>query len=199
VDEFLERRRVPIIVALLIIIAGGVFVLVTRWPRLSSSTGQSGFSSSKLSQPTLPAIRTVEKQLKVYVTGGVLHPGVYSFKDGDRVEDAIEAAGGLAEGADATRLNMAQRLRDEGQIVVPLKSDTPIPGSASPAQAGKVNINAASAAQLEALPGIGDTYAQRIVEHRTKNGPFQKTTDLVDKKLIPQSTFEKIRDLIDVQ
>jgi comEA protein len=199
VDEFLERRRVPIILLLLVIIASGAAVLVVRWPRLPSASGQAGVSPSRLSQATLPAVRTVERQLKVYVIGAVLHPGVYTFRDGDRVEDAIKAAGGASEEADLSHLNLAQRLRDEGQVVVPLKSNTPVAGTPSAVQAAKLNINAASRAELESLPGIGATYAQRIVDYRTQHGLFQKMTDLVDAKLIPQSTFDKIKDLVDVK
>ena len=131
------------------------------------------------------------------------HPGVYPFRDGERVEDALKAAGGALADADLSRLNLAQRLRDEGYIVVPRVGETPVAGSSSSGssssgQSGKININTATLAQLDALPGIGATYAQRIVDYRAKNGPFQKVSDLADMKLIPQSTLDKIKDLIDL-
>ena len=207
-DDFLERWRIQIIAVLLVVIGVGIIVLLARWPRLSSSVAEAGSAPSKLPQTVLPAIRTAEpRQLKVYVTGAVMRPGVYTFRDGDRVEDALKAAGGATADADLSRLNLAQRLRDEGYVTVPRKSDTPVLAPtfssasgpvSSPAASGKVNINTASLAELDALPGIGATYAQRIIDYRTKNGPFQTINDLVSKKIVPQSTFDKMKDLIAV-
>jgi competence protein ComEA len=124
-------------------------------------------------------------------------------KEGDRVEDAVKAAGGPTADADIARLNLAQRLRDEGQVIVPRLDETPAASKSGSAQSSgesrKININSASAAELDALPGIGATYSQRIMDYRTKNGPFKKIEDLKDKKIIPAATFEKIKDLIDVR
>lgn len=193
-DDFLERRRVPIIVFLLIVIAAGLIVIYTRWPRTPSGLG------SLRSPEGASAISTVERGVTVHVAGAVHQPGVYTLRDGQRVQDAITAAGGATDDADLSRLNLAQRLRDEGYILVPGKSDTPVAAaSAAPAAGAPLNINTATRTQLDALPGIGATYAQRIIEHRDKNGPFQKTTDLVTLKLLPQSTFDKIKDRIDVK
>jgi competence protein ComEA len=201
-DDFLQRWRIQIVAFLLVVIAGGVVVLVARWPRSTGMT-ELAVQTGRSTQATLPAIRTVERQLKVYVVGEVRQPGVYTFRDGERVEDAIKAAGGATADADLSRLNLAQRLRDEGYITVPNKNPTPVPasGSSSPAspQSGKVNLNTAALAQLDALPGIGATYAQRILDYRAKNGPFQRADDLVTLKIIPQSTFDKIKDVVDVK
>jgi competence protein ComEA len=205
--EFVERWRVPIALVLIVAIISGLAVLYIRWPRgPASSTVRSLLTTDAGNQTPFPIVRTPEPRqssLKVYVTGEVAHPGVYSFRAGERVEDALKAAGGATADADLTRLNLAQRLEDEGYIFVPRLATTPLPtgGSVpvSPAQNSRVNLNTASLAELDALPGIGATYAQRIVDYRTKNGPYQRIQDLVDKKLIPQSTFDKIKDLIDVR
>jgi competence protein ComEA len=121
------------------------------------------------------------------------------LRDGQRVDDAIRAAGGATEDADLTHLNLAQRLRDEGYILVPDKSAAATTPSSSSQPGALCNINTATLAQLDALPGIGATYAKRILDYRTSNGPFQKTSDLVTLKLVPQSTFDKVKDLIDVK
>lgn len=210
-DDFLERWRVLIIAVLLVLIAGGLVVLYVRWPRVSSLATRSGLPASLSPQAGAPLVKTAEPRqtgLKIYVTGAVARPGVYPFRDGERVEDALKAAGGALADADLSRLNLAQRLRDEGYIVVPRQGETPVAGasgdlsSSSPSssgQSGKVNINTATLAQLDALPGIGAVYAQRILDYRTQNGPFQKVSDLADMKLIPQSTLEKLKDAIDVR
>jgi competence protein ComEA len=206
-DDILERWRIPIVGFLVLVIVAGLIVLIVRWPRQSSlDAGVAGSlpTPARSIQTDYPVITTPTARvpvLKVYVAGAVATPGVYTFHDGDRVEDAVKLAGGATVDADLSRINLAQRLRDEGQILVPRQSDTPVPGATGAmlpaAQNGKLNLNSASLAQLDALPGIGATYAQRIVDYRTKNGSFQKTTDLVDKKIVPQSTFDKIKDQIE--
>jgi competence protein ComEA len=200
VDDFLERRRAPIIVGLSVVIVLGIAVIYLRWPR---QTPAGALAPSRSAAMTPVVIRTVTPRvIKVYVTGAVVSPGVYSFRDGDRVEDAIQAAGGALGGADLSGLNLAQRLRDEGYIVVTMPGATPgadassITPGISPT--GKVNINTATAKELETLPGIGATYAQRIVDYRTRNGAFQRPQDLVEDKIVPSATYDKIKDLIAV-
>lgn len=195
-DDILQRWRFPIIGILLLITVSGAAVLFVRWPRAPEVT---------VSAPT-----TRSPSLRVAVSGAVVQPGVYAFYEGDRVQEALAAAGGPTADADLDKLNLAQRLRDEGQVVVPRRAaQAAAPDeAATPADTGQrsgtvsqatVNINTASAAALEALPGIGPVYAQRIIEHRTKNGPFQHTGELKDKKLVPNATYDKIKDLIDVK
>ncbi len=202
----LERLRFPIMLVLILIIAAGLLSLYERWPRvppLIIITPTPHESASRMGASTTPTPRQVT--IKVHVAGAVVRPGVYSFNEGDRVEDAVRAAGGPTADADLTHINLAQRLGDEGQVIVPRIGETPVPmvsgsGSASSSsQSRKVNINTATASALEALPGIGPTYAKSIIDYRTKNGPFQRIEDLKDKKIIPAATFEKIKDLIDVR
>ncbi|HWQ27426.1 MAG TPA: ComEA family DNA-binding protein [Dehalococcoidia bacterium] len=137
------------------------------------------------------------RPIVVYVTGAVARPGVYTLRDGDRVEQAVAAAGGFAEDADPERINLARRLRDEDQVTVP-RSGQPLPAptdsAASPA--APLDLNVATAAQLEALPGIGEVYASRIVESRATDGPFASPDDLVARKLIPAATLERIRPYV---
>lgn len=148
--------------------------------------------------------------IHVYVSGAVAHPGVCVLSWDSRVEQAIAAAGGGTEDADLVRVNLAQRVHDEQQIYVPCKSElvtpilpTPAPqrtSNGAPSPPGqKININTASASELEALPGIGPVLAQRIVEHRDANGPFKTTADVKKVNGIGDSIFERIKDLIAVE
>ena len=121
-DDFLERWRVPIIFVLIVLIVGGLVLLYVRWPRAPSVATRSGLGFTITPQAGIPSVKTSEPRqtaLKVYVSGAVATPGVYTFRDGDRVEDALKSAGGALADADLSRLNLAQRLRDEGYIVVP--------------------------------------------------------------------------------
>ncbi|UCC78166.1 MAG: ComEA family DNA-binding protein [Anaerolineales bacterium] len=123
------------------------------------------------------------------------------------MEDAVAAAGGGAADADLSRVNLALRLRDEQQIYVPGHAEavTPVLPTAPPLTSSthtsrtpgqKININTASAAELEALPGIGPVLAQRIIDYRQANGPFGRLEDIKKVKGIGDKTFEDLKDLI---
>lgn len=125
-------------------------------------------------------------ELRVSVVGAVLRPGVVTAAPGDRVADAIAQAGGIAPDADLTAVNLARRLADEDQIVVPLI------GEREPL----IDINSASASELKTLPGIGPVYAAAIVAERERGGPFLTTDDLVLRGALPQHVYVNVRDLI---
>lgn len=130
--------------------------------------------------------------LIVYVSGAVAAPGVYTLPEGSRVEAAIQAAGGFAPGAEAENINLAVVLIDGQQINVPGIVET------SHVNIGRVNINTASAAELDALPGIGPTTAQAIVDYRLQNGPFQVIQDIQNVPGVGPATFALIQDFINV-
>jgi competence protein ComEA len=134
--------------------------------------------------------------IRVHVAGAVMDPGVHELRAGDRLVEAIAAAGGPAPDAAIDSLNLARRVRDEERIDIPrLGSADPGP---PPLAGGRLDINTASAAQLDSLPGIGEAYSRRIVDSRSVDGPYESTRDLLDRKLIPVSVFEQVRDLITV-
>lgn len=130
--------------------------------------------------------------LTVYVSGAVAAPGVYSLPEGSRVDAAILAAGGFVSGAELESINLAALLEDGQQITVPGIIDT------SHINAGRVNINIASALELDALPGIGPTTAQAIVDYRLLHGPFEFIQDIQKVPGIGPATFERIKDFITV-
>jgi len=136
----------------------------------------------------------------VHLSGEVIAPGMYRLPAGARIEDVLKAGGGPTGEGDIQRLNLAARLADGQQIVVPRRID-PILGAltASPSPVpGRVNINRASVAELDRLPGVGPVTAQRIVAYREQHGAFTAVEQLRDAKLVNAATFEKIKDLIDI-
>jgi len=194
VTEWLARYRGYILIVLLnLIILGVVVVFLTRpEPKTIAVT-----PATPLPEPTPAPAR-----IMVYVSGAVQSPGVYELPDGTRVDDAVKAAGGPAADADLARINLAKRLRDEEQVYVPRVGEVnpPVPpaGTAGGSSGGKVNINTATAAELETLPGIGPALAQRIVDYRTANGPFARVEDIKKVSGIGDKMFERIKDLITV-
>lgn len=140
--------------------------------------------------------------IEVYITGAVVQPGVYQMRDGDRVIDVLYEAGGSTQDADLQSVNLALRLRDEDQVLVPRVGEAASISGARSNVAGvvnsKIDINRATALELDALPGIGEVYSERIVASRLSDGPFVTADELVERRIIPGSTLDQIRDLIAV-
>jgi competence protein ComEA len=130
--------------------------------------------------------------LTVYVSGAVATPGVYDLPDGSRVVAAVQAAGGLLPGAETTNINMATLITDGQQINIPGIVDT------SHVNVGRVNINTATLEQLDALPGIGPTTAQSILDYRLQHGPFQVIQDIQNVPGIGPATYAQIQAYINV-
>lgn len=139
----------------------------------------------------------------VHILGAVAVPGLYELHEGDRAVDAVAAAGGFAEGADQSQLNLARFVTDGEQIVVPVvgAAPPPAPGAVTgggAAVAGKVNINTADAAALETLPRVGPAMAARIIEWRETNGRFTAVEDLMSVTGVGEKTFDSLKDLVTV-
>ena len=144
----------------------------------------------------------------VHVIGAVPRPGLYEFTEGARVQDAIDAAGGILAEANINAVNLAALLEDGQQLDIPYKDGSaPTAGanvdlpSSTEEPAGNpdvelVNINTAMLEELDALPGIGPTTAQKIIDYRTEHGPFAAIEDIMNVSGIGLSTFENIRELI---
>jgi competence protein ComEA len=139
------------------------------------------------------------QQFVVYVCGAVKNPGVYTFEEGQRVCDAIEAAGGMKKKAATEALNLARELVDGEQIIVPTKkeqTDLAEAAAEGAATSGKVNINTASKEELMTLSGIGEAKAQSILSYREKNGSFSSIEDIMKIDGIKEGVFSKIEDSI---
>ena len=147
---------------------------------------------------------TQETVIFVDIKGTVKNPGVYQMKAGDRVKDALEAAGGLTDEADSQKVNLAKRLEDQMVIVVPKVGEEAeeIPAGATSkeeAKEGKVNINTATVEELKTLKGVGEKKAEAIIEYRKKNGSFQTKEDLMKVRGIGKKLFESFQERIVTQ
>ena len=116
----------------------------------------------------------------VYIDGGVTVPGAYPFTTSDSIATLVQAAGGLKDDASLSEVSL----------------DVPVPGASLQTQ--RVNINRADVWLLQALPGIGETLANRIVDYRQQNGPFRHTSELTGVSGIGETLYEKIEDLITI-
>ena len=183
-----------------------VAALVLAWFLLRTPTGPpteevlplasagAGVSSSATTASTSPAA------LYVHAAGAVAHPGVYRLPPGARVTDVLDAAGGPTPDADVDQLNLAAPVSDGERIYVPRVGESVAVASAasSSAPVGPLDLNTATLEQLDALPGIGPTTAQAIIDERDRRGGFRSVDDLLDVRGIGPAKLEAIRDLVRV-
>lgn len=152
-----------------------------------------------------------ETPVVVDVKGAVKRPGVYALPAGSRVVDAVNEAGGFLEEADPERINLAQPLTDGMAFRVPFKGEEEVPNdgpaaafssgtgiSGGAGMAAKININTATAAELDTLPGIGPAKAEAIIQYRTEHGPFRHVDELLEVPGIGEKTLQNLRELITV-
>jgi len=136
---------------------------------------------------------TVPDSIVVHVSGAVERPGLVTLAVSARVAEAIAGAGGAVVGADLGGLNLAASVRDGDQIVVPpMGASSPVAGAADRG----IDLNRATAAELEALPGVGPVLAGRIVAYRDLHGPFTAVEDLLDVGGIGEAKLAAMRDAI---
>jgi competence protein ComEA len=177
------------------ILAAVVAIVAISWRRPRSQAEPLIIATAS---PSTQATAT-QHPVRVYVSGAVEHPDVYTLPPGSIVKDAIVAAGGAAADADLDAVNLALPLSDALQVHVPRQGEAshprPLQGSPSPG-GSQVDLNTAGAAELETLPGIGPALAQRIVDYRQTHGPFQTIEDIMQVSGIGPATFDKIKALI---
>src|SRR3989344_697826 len=185
----------------LVVITGGIFLLLL------------GLRIGLFPQSDAPKVEFVENtqsatksaQIKVEVAGAITRPGVYTLTSGSRVEELLQLAGGLADIADfewvAKNVNLAAKLTDSSKIYIPKLGETAVVQGATAFDTYDqtlskpiININSASKAELDTLPGVGEVTAQKIISGR----PYQTVEELLSKKAVNQSTFEKIKESITV-
>jgi competence protein ComEA len=196
----LERRElISLVVVGALVAAAAAFWYVRSLPGEVSvhlaEDGGSGAGPALIDSPSPAAT------MLVHVAGWVRHPGVYQFNEGDRVIDAVEAAGGARPGADLASVNLAALLSDAQQVVILKKGATPGsiagPGTvAGPGGEALVNLNTATLDQLETLPGIGPTLAQRIIDYRMEHGPFRSVDELLEVSGIGDQRLADIRSKV---
>lgn len=193
-------------VVVLAVVAGGYWLI--RPPGLPAEASLP-FSSTTTSStvavvPASSSDAAAMPVLVVHVAGAVRAPGVYELSVDARVVDAVAAAGGLAVDAAGDAVNLAARLADGQRVYIPRVGEEVPPEQSTggngdvDAPSALLDLNSATAAELEALPGIGPTTAAAIVAHRDLHGPFATVDDLADVSGIGPSKLEAIRPLVTV-
>ena len=186
-------------VVVLVLVALGCAVLVSAWGDHGSALEVARSSGAASAAPGAGGVAAGGSgaQFFVHILGAVERPGLYGVREGDRVIDAVAAAGGFTDSADQTQVNLARFLVDGEQLYVPTVGETPASAPGVTAQ-GKVNINTADASALETLPRVGPAMAARIIDWREANGRFAAIEDLMSVTGIGQKTFDGLKDLVTV-
>jgi competence protein ComEA len=209
-----NRQLAGIIVLLIVTVIGSALFYVNSRPKpvvvVKADERKAASHEKQEEHAATPAQEPI--QLHVHVAGAVTKPGVYMLGDGSRIVDAISVAGGGAPDADEDALNLAAKLIDGQRVYVPKKGEAPqqpisgmsVGGDYSvtgdpAATGGKINLNLATAEQLDSLSGVGEVTAKKIIDHRTKNGPFKRVEDIMQIDGIGQKKFEKLKDEISVE
>jgi len=190
-ESYLEKYRFYIITILVIVISIGFYLIYSKPNKQQKTQNQ--------------------EKIIVDIAGAVKKPGVYSFISGARIMDVIKKAGGYQKKADldqiAQDINQAEILEDEQKIIIPFKVGQQTQAgqvagtessSSTTSVSGVVNINSATAEQLDSLPGIGPAYADRIIQYRQANNGFKTISQLQEVPGIGPKTLEKLSGLITI-
>ena len=183
-----------LVLAVAAALAGAAFL---TW---RATAGESAPLELVLPTPGPPS--TVDaSEIKVYVTGAVVMPGVYSLREGARLHELVEAASGVRADADLDAINLAARIRDEDHWRIPVRGEKAAADSiaSQAASPGRIDLNSATAEQLRSLPNIGEVRAQAIVSFREARGPFAAVDDLLLVSGIGPETLAGLRDLVEAR
>lgn len=182
-------------------------LLGTGWLLLREPTGPPPESSMPMAGAAPAATSTTAaRQVVVHAAGAVASPGLYRLAQGARVADVLDAAGGAAPDADLGRVNLAAPVADGSQVYVPRVGEAPPAGSLTTggggggrgAPAAPLDLNTATLAQLEELPGIGPSTARAILDERERRGRFGSVEELLDVRGIGPAKLDGLRDLVTV-
>jgi competence protein ComEA len=203
------RRLIGASVSTVVAVGVGWWLLRSPAPPIETSIARvTTTASTHNTVQTFGVSTTAPSTITVHVAGAVNSPGVYVLPSQSRVVDAVEAAGGATRVADVDAINLALPLLDSEQVVVPRRGQKVVSPSSPPRQPSgsargtpndqsvattSVNINTASATELESLPGVGPTTAQAIITHRTTVAPFSSVDDLLQVSGIGPAKLEAMR------
>jgi len=187
----ITRRQAFVVVAL-------ALVALALGGRLLTAHGGARESSSARLRPIASR---VSSRIYIHVAGAVRRPGLYRLPAGTRVNDALAKAGGAKPSADLTLVNLAAPLADGQQVLVPARAPLATAlatgsSASSSATSGPLHLNSATLEQLDTLPGVGPTTAQRIIDYRSEHGPFASVDELDAVSGIGPARLEELRDLV---
>lgn len=206
-------RVLAVIAVIAALVAGAYLWLARPRPDPAPSTADAAATEVPAAAPSpgpspgaVPAGAANPASVVVHVLGKVKHPGVVTLPSGSRVEEAIKAVGGVRPGAGTGTLNLARKLVDGEQIPVGVRLPSPAPGTPPPgrpppgsaAPGTPVDLNTATAEQLDQLPGVGPVLAQRIVDYRTQHGGFRSVDQLQDVDGIGARRFADLKPMVRV-
>ncbi|PGN25405.1 competence protein ComE [Bacillus thuringiensis] len=150
----------------------------------------------KKGKPKISDTKEQKRTIIIDVKGAVNKEGVYEMKEGDRVKDAVQKAGGFLSEVDMKKVNLAQIVQDQMLLYIPSKNESEQGMFTSSKEDGKIRINTAAKEQLEKITGMGSRKAESILKYREEHGPFQKIEDLLEIDGIGAKSLEKIKDQI---
>jgi competence protein ComEA len=187
----LPRRRVlagVLLLAAVLLVAG----------RHLARAGASSPPARTVEERPLEAVEATAPALVVHVVGAVRRPGLYRLREGSRIADAVERAGGATRRADLSLVNLAAPVADGIQVVVPRRAAAGAAASQSgtaEAPAGPLHLNTATVEQLDALPGVGPSTAQKIIDFRQEHGAFTSVDELDAVPGIGPARLEQLREV----
>ena len=175
------------LVGVVVLVLGGRALLQDSGPSAAATPAPQAAGADPIAAAPAPSLLVVD------VTGAVRHPGVYRLPVGARVQQAVRRAGGVTRKADAAAVNLAAKLADGQQIVVPARvsAAVAVPGATAPS--GPVSLNSATADELDQLDGVGPATAAKIIAWRTANGGFSSVDDLGQVAGIGPKKLEALR------
>lgn len=209
--KYIEKNKKYVIIGLIFCILIIAIIIVKQFDTEEKETLDL-ISIEENTENTETVEEEEDYKIVIHITGEVNNEGIIEIKEGGRISDAIEEAGGLTKEADLERVNLAYELEDGQKIYIPNKKDKKIeeyvtegvddivlPDELSKAGDGLVNINKASSEELQELDGIGEALAENIIAYRENNGKFKNIEDIKNVSGIGDSKYEKIKDNIKIR
>lgn len=219
IKDFIVEKKGIVIGIIVVVLIGGYFIQKNNQPTINNSqvlsennkSRSADFSKDKSNNtPSATGVNSPSKQntVTVDIAGAVKHSGVYTLKNGARLNDLLKVCGGLTDKAETRAINRAALLKDQDQIYVPhigekienkpVTSNTPTNSTSTTdstsSNSEQVHLNSATVEDLQKLNGVGQKKAEQIIAYRDQNGGFKQIEDLTKVTGIGEKTFEKLKD-----